>query len=117
MSKLNFDMSGFRARRRRSAIAMALSLAATIAGLTCLALVLGTLLYKGLSGLSLAVFTMIGSITFDHVWQSLYFISVGFVLHFVTQLPAVTPALSPTRTPRRRPAKSADPPTEVNAAQ
>lgn len=57
MSKLNFDMSGFRARRRRSAIAMALSLLATIAGLTCLALVLGTLLYKGLSGLSLAVFT------------------------------------------------------------
>ncbi len=57
MSKLNFDLSGFRARRRRSMIAMALSLTATIAGLTCLALVLGTLLYKGLSGLSLAVFT------------------------------------------------------------
>jgi phosphate transport system permease protein len=57
MSKLNFDMSGFRARRRRSSIAMALCLVATIIGLVCLALVLGTLLFKGLSGLSLSVFT------------------------------------------------------------
>ena len=50
-------MSGFAARRRRSGIAMALCLAATIIGLACLALVLGTLLYKGLAGLSLKVFT------------------------------------------------------------
>jgi phosphate transport system permease protein len=57
MSKLNFDMSGFSARRRRSGIAMALCLAATVIGLACLALVLGTLLFKGLAGLSLGVFT------------------------------------------------------------
>jgi phosphate transport system permease protein len=57
MGKLNFDMSGFSARRRRSGIAMALCLAATVIGLVCLALVLGTLLYKGLAGLSLSVFT------------------------------------------------------------
>jgi phosphate transport system permease protein len=57
MSKLNFDMSGFRSRNRRSGIAMALCLAATVIGLACLALVLGTLLYKGLAGLSFKVFT------------------------------------------------------------
>jgi phosphate transport system permease protein len=57
MSKLNFDMGGFQSRRRRSSIAMALCLAATVIGLACLALVLGTLLFKGLSGLSLKVFT------------------------------------------------------------
>ena len=57
MSELKLDMSGFAARRRRSGIAMALCLAATVIGLTCLALVLGTLLYKGLAGLSLKVFT------------------------------------------------------------
>jgi phosphate transport system permease protein len=57
MGKLNFDMGGFQSRRRRSNIAMALCLAATVLGLACLALVLGTLLFKGLSGLSLKVFT------------------------------------------------------------
>ena len=57
MSKLNFDMGGFRARRRRSGVAMALCLAATVVGLACLALVLGTLLVKGFAGLSLKVFT------------------------------------------------------------
>lgn len=57
MAKLNFDLVGFSRRRRRSNIAMTLCLAATLAGLTCLALVLGTLLVKGLGGLSLAVFT------------------------------------------------------------
>jgi phosphate transport system permease protein len=57
MSTLNFDLSGFRARRRRSGIAMALCLAATLFGLACLALVLGTLLVKGLAGFSLNVFT------------------------------------------------------------
>jgi phosphate transport system permease protein len=57
MTKFNFDMGGFQLRRRRSNIAMALCLAATVVGLACLALVLGTLLIKGLSGLSLKVFT------------------------------------------------------------
>jgi phosphate transport system permease protein len=57
MSRLDFNTSGFRARRRLSGIFMALCLAATIIGLVCLAFVLGTLLYKGVAGLSLAVFT------------------------------------------------------------
>jgi phosphate transport system permease protein len=57
MHKPSLDMSGFRSRRRKSAVAMALCLAATIVGLACLALVLGTLLIKGMAGLSLKVFT------------------------------------------------------------
>ena len=52
-----FNTSGFRARRRRNGIAMSLCIAATAIGLTCLALVLGTLLFKGMAGLSPKVFT------------------------------------------------------------
>lgn len=44
-------------RRRRNVITMGLSLAATAFGLGWLVLILGTLLWEGLSGLSLAVFT------------------------------------------------------------
>jgi phosphate transport system permease protein len=44
-------------RRRRSIIAMALSLAATAFGLGWLILILGVLLWEGFSGLSLKVFT------------------------------------------------------------
>src|SRR5256885_1688624 len=44
-------------RRRRNAITMSLSLAATLFGLGWLVLILGVLLYEGLSGLSLKVFT------------------------------------------------------------
>jgi phosphate transport system permease protein len=44
-------------RRRRNAVAMTLSLAATIFGLGWLVLILGALLWHGFSGLSLAVFT------------------------------------------------------------
>jgi phosphate transport system permease protein len=47
----------FAGRRRRNAITMALSLAATAFGLGWLVLILGTLLYEGFSGLSLQVFT------------------------------------------------------------
>jgi len=47
----------YNARRRRSGIAMALSLAATLFGLGWLVLILGVLLYDGFSGLSLKVFT------------------------------------------------------------
>ena len=57
MSNTSFAMGSFRARRRKSSIAMGLCLAATIAGLLALALVLGTLLVKGFAGLSLKVFT------------------------------------------------------------
>jgi phosphate transport system permease protein len=44
-------------RRRRNIVMMALSLGATLFGLGWLVLVLGTLLWEGFSGLSLAVFT------------------------------------------------------------
>jgi len=44
-------------RRRRNVITMALSLAATLFGLGWLVLILGVLLWEGLGGLSLAVFT------------------------------------------------------------
>lgn len=44
-------------RRRRNAIAKSLALAATLFGLGWLVLILGVLLFHGLSGLSLAVFT------------------------------------------------------------
>jgi phosphate transport system permease protein len=44
-------------RRRRNAIAMGLSLAATMFGLSWLVLILAALLWQGFSGLSLSVFT------------------------------------------------------------
>jgi phosphate transport system permease protein len=47
----------YAARRRRNAIAMALSLTATLIGLGWLVLILGALVWNGLSGLSLQVFT------------------------------------------------------------
>ena len=47
----------YAARRRSNAIAMTLSLAATVVGLGWLVLILGALLWQGFSGLSLAVFT------------------------------------------------------------
>src|ERR1700726_3483328 len=47
----------YAARRRRNGIAMVLSLAATTVGLGVLVLILGDLLWEGLGGLSLSVFT------------------------------------------------------------
>ncbi len=47
----------YAARRRKNAVTLALSLAATLFGLGWLVLILGTLLYNGFSGLSLRVFT------------------------------------------------------------
>ena len=44
-------------RRRRNAIAMGFSVAATVFGLVWLVIILGVLLWKGLGGLSLRVFT------------------------------------------------------------
>ena len=44
-------------RRRRNAIAKGLAVAATVFGLGWLVLILGVLLFHGLSGLSLSVFT------------------------------------------------------------
>jgi phosphate transport system permease protein len=44
-------------RRRKNTVSMALSLAATAFGLGWLVIILGVLIYKGFSGLSLAVFT------------------------------------------------------------
>jgi phosphate transport system permease protein len=47
----------YRSRRRRNAIAMTLSVGATVLGLGWLVLILGDLLWEGLGGLSLRVFT------------------------------------------------------------
>jgi len=47
----------YNARRRRSSLAMVLSLAATLFGLGWLVLILGVLLYEGFGGLSLKVFS------------------------------------------------------------
>ena len=47
----------YAARRRRNAMAMALSVGATIVGLGWLVLILGALLWHGFGGLSPAVFT------------------------------------------------------------
>jgi phosphate transport system permease protein len=44
-------------RRARSKVFMALSIGSALLGLTMLAIILGTLLYKGVSGINLAVFT------------------------------------------------------------
>jgi phosphate transport system permease protein len=50
-------MALYDTRRRRNGIAMALSIAATIFGLAWLVLILGVLLWEGVGGLSVAVFT------------------------------------------------------------
>src|SRR5216683_2851078 len=50
-------MNRYRRRRMRNMVVLALSIGATAIGLGWLVLILGTLLYQGLSGLSLAVFT------------------------------------------------------------
>jgi len=47
----------YRARTRRNAVAVALSYAATVFGLSWLVLILAVLFWKGFSGLSFAVFT------------------------------------------------------------
>jgi phosphate transport system permease protein len=49
--------SRYAGRRRRNAVALTLSLVATLIGLGWLALILGVLLWQGVSGLSLSVFT------------------------------------------------------------
>jgi phosphate transport system permease protein len=51
------DASLYASRRRRNAVAMCASLIATGIGLAWLALILGVLLWNGISGLSLSVFT------------------------------------------------------------
>jgi phosphate transport system permease protein len=48
-------------RRRRNAIAMSLSLGATLIGLGWLVLILGALLWQGVNGLSLKVFTQMAA--------------------------------------------------------
>jgi phosphate transport system permease protein len=50
-------MAIYDTRRRRNSIAMSLSVAATLFGLSWLVLILAVLLWKGFSGLSLEVFT------------------------------------------------------------
>ena len=50
-------MTQYASRQRRNTVAIVLSIAATAFGLGWLVLILGTLLWEGFSGLSLAVFT------------------------------------------------------------
>jgi phosphate transport system permease protein len=50
-------MALYRKRRRRNAITLTLSVAATLFGASWLVLILGTLVWNGAAGLSLAVFT------------------------------------------------------------
>jgi phosphate transport system permease protein len=54
---MSFLDSRYRARRRNNAVAMALSVGATVFGLGWLVLILGALLWQGFSGLSPSVFT------------------------------------------------------------
>jgi phosphate transport system permease protein len=54
---MSFLDSRYRARRRNNAVAMTLSVGATVFGLGWLVLILGALLWQGFSGLSLSVFT------------------------------------------------------------
>jgi phosphate transport system permease protein len=54
---MSFLDTRYRARRRNNAVAMGLSVAATVFGLGWLVLILGTLLWQGFSGLSPRVFT------------------------------------------------------------
>jgi phosphate transport system permease protein len=51
------NLARYRNRKLTSMIAMTLCIISTLAGLAVLAIILGTLLFKGLGGLSLAVFT------------------------------------------------------------
>src|SRR6185312_7880483 len=51
------EMSLYDTRRRRSSFAVALAVGATVFGLAWLVLILGVLLWNGIGGLSLAVFT------------------------------------------------------------
>src|SRR6202008_2543272 len=51
------DLPRYRARRRTNAVSMGMALGATAFGLGWLVLILGALLWKGFSGLSVAVFT------------------------------------------------------------
>jgi phosphate transport system permease protein len=51
------NLARYRNRKLTSLIAMTLCIISTLAGLAVLAIILGTLLFKGVGGLSLAVFT------------------------------------------------------------
>lgn len=57
MQPRKFDMALYRRRRRRNAIAMFFTLAATAVGLSVLAIILSMLVIKGFAGLSVDVFT------------------------------------------------------------
>lgn len=57
MQPRKFDMALYGRRRRRNAIAMFFTLAATVVGLSVLAIILSMLVIKGMAGLSLDIFT------------------------------------------------------------
>jgi phosphate transport system permease protein len=54
---MNLEDSRYRVRRRNNAVAMVLSIAATVFGIGWLVLILGALLWKGFSGFGPSVFT------------------------------------------------------------
>ena len=55
------------------------------------------------ASLSYAVLTLIGNLTFDHIWQSLYFIGCGFVLAEVVSVMRARAAVRPAP-PAQQPA-------------
>src|SRR5260221_8109566 len=57
MATTTFNNRLYATRRRRNGLAMGLALAATAFGLGWLVLILGVLIYEGIGGLSLSVFT------------------------------------------------------------
>ena len=54
------------------------------------------------AALSYAILTMVGNLTFDHIWQALYFMGCGFVLAevlVVVRARAAMVATAPERLP------------------
>lgn len=52
-----------------------------------------------MASLSYAVLTMAGSLTFDHVWQALYFVGCGFILAEVLSVMRARAAVAPVPEP------------------
>jgi len=54
------------------------------------------------AALSYAILTMVGNLTFDHIWQALYFMGCGFILAevlAVVRAQAAVVAAAPERLP------------------
>ena len=55
------------------------------------------------AALSYAILTMVGNLTFDHVWQALYFMGCGFILADVVAVARARAVLAPAPAPERLP--------------